>query len=570
VCPRVSRAIGTELINEPELSDQMNQTLKSFLIILFVVAAAGGGWIAGRKSNTLAAAGGSSPERKVLFYQSPMHPWIKSDKPGKCTVCGMQLVPIYEGGESSATTDIVMLPEGSPNISNVQTVAVKKEPLVRTLRVAGMIDDDESKHRVLSAYTGGRIEKLFVNFEGAEVQAGQPLAIFYSKELLSAIREYKIAYKQGPSPLLTASQMRLQQFGLSKEQIAKAPERTESDIFVDILAPTTGTVVKRYVYEGQYVQEGEKLFEIADFSTMWFQFIAYEQDLPFLREGLPVTITTPSLPGKSFVSAIKFINPNLDGLTRSARVRVEIQNPTSDTGLHRKHEVLHKLYADATIAVDPIEVLAVPRNAVLWAGGDPRVYVERGPGAYEQRRVILGRPGDDHWEVLEGIQPGERVVASGNMLIDGQAQLNNLGSRDEPPTSPDPALEMTAAEYKELEKYLAGVAAVTDALADDDLAAYNAALANLSPAPKRLALTVPASAADLATARRGFLPLSQSVADFARGLRGHFPKLKIFRCPMSDQVGGGAPENAKWIQFSAELRNPYMGREMLSCGAEVK
>jgi hypothetical protein len=148
--------------------------------------------------------------------------------------------------------------------------------------------------------------------------------------------------------------------------------------------------------------------------------------------------------------------------------------------------------------------------------------------------------------------------------------LNNLGSRDESPPSPDPASELTAAEYKELEKYLASVAAVTDALADDDLAAYNAALANLSPAPKGLAVTMPAPAADLTSARRGFLPLSQSVADFARKVRGHFPKLKIFRCPMSDQVGGGAPENAKWIQFSAELRNPYMGREMLSCGTEVK
>ena len=141
-----------------------------------------------------------------------------------------------------------MLPEGAPNVASIKTAEVRRQPLARSLRVAGMIEDDESKHRILSAYTGGRIEKLFVNFEGAEVQAGQPLATFYSKDLIAAIREYKVAYGQGPSPMLTASAVRLEQLGLSKDQIAKAHERNETDIFVDILAPVTGTVVKRYVY----------------------------------------------------------------------------------------------------------------------------------------------------------------------------------------------------------------------------------------------------------------------------------------------------------------------------------
>ena len=174
-------------------------------------------------------------ERKVLYYQSPMHPWVKSDKPGKCTVCGMELVPVYDAGQAGngATTDIVMLPEGAPNVASIKTVEVRRQPLSRTLRVAGMIQDDDSKHRILSAYTGGRIEKLFVNFVGAEVEAGKPIATFYSKDLVAAIREYKVAYGQGASPLLTASQMRLQQLGLSQDQIAKAHQRSEADVFVD-------------------------------------------------------------------------------------------------------------------------------------------------------------------------------------------------------------------------------------------------------------------------------------------------------------------------------------------------
>jgi hypothetical protein len=157
------------------------------------------------------------------------------------------------------------------------------------------------------------------------------------------------------------------------------------------------------------------------------------------------------------------------------------------------------------------------------------------------------------------------------MLVDSQAQLNSLGAApgEEAPPAPDPALDMTADEQAALGSYLTAVAAATEALADDDLAAYNVALVKIPASPKGLTAAAPAAAGDLTSARRSFLPLSQSVADYARGARAHFPKLKIFRCPMSEQVGGGAPENAKWIQFTPTLRNPYMGQEMLRCGVAV-
>lgn len=536
------------------------------ILILVIVIASGVWWLTSYHGGTLRT---TAPEsRKILYYQSPMHPWVKSDRPGKCTVCGMELVPVYESGTpgSMPSTDIVMLPEGAPNVASIKTGEVRRRSLARSLRVAGMIENDDSRHRILSAFTSGRIEKLFVNFEGAEVEAGQPIATFYSKDLLAAIREYKVAYGQGPSPLLTATQMRLQQLGLSKDQITKAPQRSETDIFVDILAPITGTVIKRYVYEGQYVQEGEKLFEIADFSTMWFQFVAYEQDLPFLELGQKVTVRTTALPDKVFQAEIKFINPNMDDATRSARVRVEIANP--------KRELRHKLYAEGTVELDAPDVLGVPRTAVLWPGNDPRVYVEQHPGAYQQRRVILGRPGDDFWEVLEGLEEGERVVTSGNMLVDGQAQLLNISApRDESPPLHDPAMEMSAAEHEALERYLQAVADLADTLARDDLGAFNAALSRLPAPPRGFPADVKepdGPAVDLRTARTSFLPLSEAVANYAMQVRGHFPKLKVFRCPMSDRVGKDTPKNAKWIQFSPSLRNPFMGREMLECGTEVK
>jgi Cu(I)/Ag(I) efflux system membrane fusion protein len=363
--------------------------------------------------------------------------------------------------------------------------------------------------------------------------------------------------------MLTAARVRLAQLGMSEDEIANAHKRSESDIFIDILSPVTGTVVKRYVYEGQYVQEGERLFELGDFAKMWFQFIAYEQDLPFLKEGQNVTVRTPALPDKVFHAQITFINPNIDDTTRSARVRVVIDNPN--------RELRHKLYAEGTVDLDSPEVLSVPKSAVLWPGDNPRVYVDRGEGAYQQRRVILGRPGDDFWEVLEGVKEGERVVASGNMLIDSQAQLQNVSApSDESPPLHDPALEMTEAQHAAMEKYVTAVAELTATLARDDLAGFNDSKAKLPPPPAGLPQPSAAPAADLASARRDFLPFSEAVANYSMHVRAHLPKLRVFRCPMSNTLGEGLPENAKWIQLSDKLQNPFFGREMLECGVEVK
>lgn len=545
--------------------------MKTFLSILLVGVLAGlGGWWIGTHQSAAPDAAKAGDQRKVLYYQSTMHPWVKSDKPGKCTVCGMDLVPVYEGGQNfdAARTDIVMLPEGSPAVANVQTVEVTKKPLVRTLRVAGTIDDDDSRHRIVSAYIPGRLDKLFVNYEGAEVKEGQPIASFFSKELLTAVNEYRVVLSgTAPGSLISAAESRLLKMGLTPAQIKEIPQRTDKDIHFDILAPVTGTVVQKFVYEGQYVQEGEKLFEIADFSTMWFQFTAYEQDLPFIREGQTVVVTTPSLPGRTFPSTVRFINPNLDDLTRSAKVRVELKNPSGESGLHRGHEMLHKLYATATVEVDAPEVIAVPRRAVLWSGGQARVYVEEGVGAYQQRHVSLGRAGDEDWEVLDGLAVGEHVVSSGNMLIDGQAQLNNLAAPESSPAPvPSPVLEKTStAQDEEFKHYLTVVAELSENLASDDLPAFNATLAKLSKSG-----APPKAAPDLAAARMTFYKLSELATSKSTELRQSFPEVRVFQCPMSNMAAEGLPKNAKWIQFTDDLHNPYMGRQMLACGTEVK
>ncbi|MEO7931844.1 MAG: efflux RND transporter periplasmic adaptor subunit [Chthoniobacterales bacterium] len=484
--------------------------------------------------------------QKVSHYQCSMHPWIRSDHPGKCTICGMDLVPVFANQSQPKKTNFVMLPEGAPQASSIRTAEVRRQKLIRTLRFAGTIEDNDSRHRILSAYTGGRIEKLFVNYEGAEVEEGQPLALFYSRELLSAAREYALSRKQNNNPIASVGATRLQQLGLTQQQIAKIPERAENDLYFEILAPITGTVVKRAAYEGQYVQEGEKLMEIADFSTMWLQFQAYEQDLPLLKVGQKVEVTLSSLPSKTLEAPIIFINPNLDNTTRSAMVRVEVANP--------QRELLHKTYAEVRVTAESPEMLTVPRSAVLWSGKQPRVYVEKSVGNYEPRAVTLGQPGDEAWEVMEGLSEGEHVVVSGNMLIDGQAQMDRLGD---------------SVPQDERHSYLAGVVALSEALAADDLQRYRIALTKLPAAPAGFSKKAPEPGNDLETTRQHFQPFSETVVAAAQKIRRDIPNLKIFSCPMSNQAADGVPKNARWVQLSPAIHNPYLGKEMLNCGEEV-
>ncbi|OYV04842.1 MAG: hypothetical protein CFE26_14755, partial [Verrucomicrobiales bacterium VVV1] len=328
--------------------------MKTFLTILLTAAlAVTTTWFVLRKPSPELISG----ERKPLFYQSAMHPWIKSDKPGRCTICGMELTPVYEASQAfgDAGGGTVALTQSQIQVVGVQTVIAKVQPLIRTLQVAGMIDDDASRHRILSAYVDGRVEKLYVNTMGAEVTEGQPLANFYSPGLLQTEREYR----QLSGDLKIQTGLRLRQMGLSQQQIQAVDQKSSETLTSEILSPISGTVVGQNVYEGQTVATGDKLFEIADFSQMWFVFRAYEQDLPWVKLGETVLITTPSLPGRTFEGKIAFIDPNFDETTRSTNVRVILPNPL----VNGRRELLHKLYADGSVNVEAPAVLAVPRSA---------------------------------------------------------------------------------------------------------------------------------------------------------------------------------------------------------------
>lgn len=541
-----------------------------------------------------AGCGKSDPTRdarKVLYYQSAMHPWIKSDQPGRCTICGMELTPVYEGEAGlDVTGDVLALSESTIRVLNVQTTEVKTQALTKTLPVAGVIDDDDARHRVLSAYVPGRIETLHVAFVGAEVKQGAPLAEFYSPMLLQTEREYRTVAGSTNDAMRAAVTSRLRQMGLTPEQIEALPGKPAEALTSQILAPIGGTVTEKKIYAGQYVQEGEKLFELADFATMWFQFRAYEQDLPWIRIGQQVDVTTPSLPGKVVPGVIKFMDPNLDEATRSTKVRVELANPVVDG----RRLFSHRVYADGVVHLEAPEVVALPRTAILETGPQAVAFVDAG-GGYARRVLKLGRRGDALVEVLSGVSTGEKVVVNGNLLMDGQAEMNrSFASHALQPDATNalpvlPALSETP--RKVVKDYLALADAIAAALAADDLKEFNAQAGKTHSATPTLLAAFDAtnawqellkpiekaghlnSAANLTEARKAFLPFSEATVSLAQALRRsdkEFADVKVFRCPMTKDAFPGAPNRAQWVQLRPTVRNPWFGAEMMDCGSEVK
>jgi Cu(I)/Ag(I) efflux system membrane fusion protein len=567
-----------EILPVRSRSDAFLSTLKLktlILLLLTAALAAGMGWQLGRLHQPAPSSSGASVganARKIAYYQSPMHPWIKSDQPGKCTICGMDLVPVYEVDPQTAPgvghdPNALTLAPGSIRAAGIASEPVRRGPLARTLEVSGAIDDDETRHRYISAYASGRVESLAVRYIGAEVTAGQPMATFYSPDLIVAQQEF-IGANTGPDKRgAVFAREKLRRMGLSAAQIDDLARRGARDSNnIEILAPLSGTVIERQVYEGQWVNAGDRLFTLADFSTMWFQFDAYERDVPWLKVGQMVEIVTEADPGRVYRAPIAFIDPNFNAMTRSTKVRVEIEN--------KDNCLPHRVYARGRVNVGGGEpVLLAPRAAVLNTGERAVAYVDRGGGNYEARTLRLGRAGDRDYEILSGLSEGERVVSAGNLLIDAQAQLSR---ESQPVDASEPDRDKPAAISQGLSALLDQASAAAAALADDDLTRYRqmrpalraAAQAVESDALKTKAAAMGNEPTDLGAARREFEPLSTALAEAALTAHRQQPATfayKIYECPMAPNVG-----RALWVQREGPLRNPYLGRQMLTCGVEMK
>ncbi len=370
---------------------------------------------------------------QAAVWTCAMHPQIRMDQPGKCPICGMDLIPLLKGGSPYTDPDAIHLSKEAAELANVLTTKVSGQKPVRQIRLYGKVQIDERLFQSQVAHVPGRIEKLLVNFTGEQVRKGQKLAEIYSPELVNARQE--LIETAGTRKLYPefyeAAREKLRKWKLTDDQIEALENSGPATDNFDVLSNTSGTVRARRVSTGDYVSQGAVLFEVADLSSVWVEFDAYETDLPFIRRGDKVDFTVRAIPGSAFSGNIVFIDPVIDPVARVAKVRVEASNVSG--------RLKPEMYATGIVSSDLKEYrdnMVIPGSAVLWTGKRSIVYVKDpggGEPVFRMREIGLGPSLGDSYIVTDGLKEGEEIVTRGAFSVDAAAQLEGKPSMMNPP-----------------------------------------------------------------------------------------------------------------------------------------
>jgi membrane fusion protein, copper/silver efflux system len=369
------------------------------------------------------------------YYTCPMHPSVVSDRPGACPICGMSLVKRSTQADVSEGDiehlEAVSLSPSQRVLANVTTVPARRRAFAHNIAAVGVIDYAEPNQATVSARFRGRIEKLYANFTGEVVQKGQPLFEMYSPDLVSAYREYVLALnalvglqEPGTDPVQKAQQEAMVNavrerlrvhFGMTNRQIEAIASSKQAGSTVTFSSPIHGTVVAKEVQEGQYVDEGMLLYQLADLSEVWAYLDIYEKDMRFIKRGQIVAITAGAYPDESFAGRVAFIDPVFDPQTRTTRIRVELDNA--------RGRLSPQMYVNAEMRIPLPDALVVPASALLFTGKRAVVWIEVKPNVFEPRDVVAGVSDGPDVQILRGLREGDMVAKTGGFMLDSESQL---------------------------------------------------------------------------------------------------------------------------------------------------
>jgi len=367
-------------------------------------------------------------ERKVRYWWDPMMspPYI-SDRPGKSPM-GMDLVPVYDD-EVSAGPAVVIDPTMVQNMG-VRIATVTEGPLRTTIRAAGYLNEAQPNQRDINLRVSGWIEHLYADTEGMHLNEGAPLFDLYSPELQLGIDELIAARRlrgttgesgegraSAVDTVYYAAERKLQLYGLPQSEVDRLARLQRAPAAVTFHSPVTGHLTEKTVVDGSAVMAGDRVMRIVDHGLLWLDAQVYEPQLPFIRLGQPVSATVVGVPGQRFTGDVAFIHPHVEAMTRTAMVRIAVKNESL--------ALRPGMYAtvDITSELTP-RTLLVPREAVIDTGTRQVAFVALEHGHFDPRLVTVGSAGDDGLvQVLSGLAPGERVVISGQFLLDAESRF---------------------------------------------------------------------------------------------------------------------------------------------------
>lgn len=348
-----------------------------------------------------------------------------------------QTSPQEQAAEEAPTIEIT--PE-QQRLMGVKTVEVLVKPLQKIIRTVGRIEYDESRLTTVNTKFEGWIEKLYINYTGRYVKKGEPLAEIYSPELVATQQEFinLLKWKNSGSrvkgqgsgteidkmlsrdaeSIIEAAKQRLRLWDITDEQIKKIEESEKPIRTLTRYSPVSGYVIQKMALQGMRVMSGEKLFDVADLSSVWIISDIYEYELPLIKIGQAAKITLSYAPDRELQSKIDYIYPALSGETRTAKVRFTIPNPDG--------RLKPQMFTNVEVKIDLGKRLAIPDDAVIDTGTRQIIYVDKGDGYFEPREVMLGLRAEGLREVVMGLKTGEKVASSATFLIDSEAQLKGV------------------------------------------------------------------------------------------------------------------------------------------------
>ncbi|MBS0197365.1 MAG: efflux RND transporter periplasmic adaptor subunit [Planctomycetes bacterium] len=632
-----------------EFTAQRPQGSRFGSLALLLIAAAGGAYAGMRWHTTLErwlvpSMASAQPEpvnsvsaEKKQLWTCGMHPQVIQDHPGDCPICHMKLTPLVSGGESTAPADAATVIVDPAIVQNmgVRTAEVTEAPLRQKVRVYAMITEAEPGHRDVNLRVSGWIQTLYANTDGMTVKTGDPLFDLYSpelnlaiEELISARRAAKAAENDAGSSLrdtsaslVAAAENRLLALDLTPEQISELGAMEHAPSVVTFRSPFDGHVTEKAgVYAGTSVVAGQRVFRLAQRTTMWVEGRVPEADLGRVRVGQKTSARVDAYPGRAFDGEVIFIHPHFDEMTRTAMVRMALSN--HDYALHEG------MYATLEIDVGDAEpAVLAPREAVIDTGESQVVFVSAGKGRFEPRRVIMGQSGERGMvQILTGLKPGEQVVASGQFLLDSESRLREaiakfLGQKAMPvagetvepiarptmpqvtaapatppdhsaahatpatpapsATPPPPTAVSASSEAAKVDAIIAAYLPLAESLGavqksntplqvDALIVALHAMHADVTAPEKLRLITKAAKAAEamkgqsIDNQRELFKSVSARLIELVDAMPPSSSvagSLYVLNCPMA---------KADWLQRTKDIANPYYAEEMKECGAVVR
>ncbi len=538
----------------------------------------------------------ASSTSAATIWTCSMDPQVRQPEPGKCPICGMDLIPLESGMDDDNPVEIRMSPTAL-KLANVQTAVIDYGAPVKEVRMTGKIQPDERLIYSQVTHLEGRVEQLAVNYTGEPIRRGQRLASIYSPDLVTAQQEVFAAMKlKDTQPaLFNAAKDKLKNWKLTEAQIESIISSGKPQERFPILADVSGIVRMKMVNLGDYIMRGMPIYEVMDLSKVWVLFDVYESDMTWVKVGSRVDFTIQSLPGDQFTGRVTFIDPVIDPMTRVATARVEMSNP----GGKLKPEMFATGIVKTELSSQK-RSLMVPKSAVMWTGERSVVYIknetEQGVSFYMQE-VTLGPSLGDSYMVVKGLEPGTEIAVNGTFSIDAAAQLagkpsmmspqggaamagHNHGEMAAPQTEPvklddkaKTALQKVFDSYFPLKDALvktdyatskSKAQALKNAITGTDMKLFTGAAHDLWMQHSSIALASldkMLSAKDVEEVRKNFKPLSTQMVMLARTFGPFKQTVFLQHCPMADGNKGG-----DWLSLEKQIQNPYFGDKMMKCG----